>query len=432
MLVRPLLASAAAFALVGCYPWTPPALGPVAQPAAGMPGDVRAPAPVSTAVQSAPVTIMISVDGLGANRLGQGLTPRLDALAAEGVRGSLRPSFPSNTFPNHVTLVTGVRPDRHGVVDQRMRDPARPGVTFRNFDPLTNRAPFWWKDVAPIWLDAEAAGIRTGVMYWTGADVAINGRRPSIWWPFDNNISSAQRVDTVLDWLRRPIGGGAGNRPGFAMLYFDAVDRAAHGQGYGSPEETAAIREVDSEIGRFVDALRAAPQPANLVIVSDHGMAPVPPNHLRPLSEVVDPAIMESISEGPTLAIYPKPGHEAAVAARLKTPPPHLTCWAKAEIPVRYRYRDNPRVPPFFCMADVGWSWPERPRAFTKGEHGYDPDTPAVAAIFIATGPAFRAHERLPRVDNVAVYPLLRRLLGLPPKPGIDGDPDTLAPALKP
>lgn len=381
---------------------------------------VATPLPVTIAAPEAahvPVTILISVDGLGANRLGKGLTPRLDALAAAGVSGSMRLSFPSNTFPNHVTLVTGLRPDRHGIVDQKMRDPARPGVTFRNSDPLTNRDPFWWDQIDPIWLQAERAGIRAGTMYWVGSDVAIRGKRASMWWPFDNTVTSIQRVDTVLDWLRRP----SAERPKLALLYFDVVDRASHNQGYDSPEERAAIAEADTQIGRLADTLAALRQPVNLVIVSDHGMAPVPPDHIKPLSDVIDPTIMEAISEGPLLDIYPLPGKDAAVAARLATPPPHLTCWARKDIPVRFRYGANPRVPPYLCMADIGWSFPERPKGYTKGEHGYDPDEPAVAAMFIGNGPAFARGKTLPRFDNIDVYPLLRDLIGLPPATGVDG-----------
>lgn len=401
--------------LSACYPWTPPALSPVTLPAGPARGSVAA--PVRQSALRTPVTIVVSVDGLGVNRLGTGLTPRLDALAAAGVSGSMRPSFPTTTFANHVTLATGVRPARHGIVDQRMRDPARPGVTFRNSDPLTNRDPFWWSAVEPIWLDAEQAGIRTGIMYWVGSDVAIRGRRPTLWWPFDTNITPTQRVDTVLDWLRRPNG-----RPQFLMLYFDAVDRAGHNQGYGSPEELAAITDTDAQIGRLIDGLRELGQPANLLVVSDHGMAAVPAEHIRPLSDLIDPAIMEAISEGPLIDIYPKPGQDAAVAARLKTPPPHLTCWARQDIPARFRYSGNPRIAPFMCMADVGWSYPEKPTGRAKGEHGYDPDAPEVASMFIADGPAFRGGRRMPRFDNVDFYPLLRTLLGLPPKPGVDGD----------
>ena len=386
----------------------------------------RAAPPAMVVEARAPVTILISIDGLGANRLGQGLTSRLDALAGAGVNGSMRPSFPSNTFPNHVTLVTGLRPDKHGIVDQKMRDPAKPGVTFRNSDPLTNRDPFWWDAVDPIWLQAERAGIHTGTMHWVGSDVAIRGQRPSWWWPFDVAITSAQRVETVLDWVRRP----PASRPAFMTLYFDVVDQRSHNQGYGSPEEQDAIREVDNQIGRLVDTLADLHQPTNLVIVSDHGMAPVPPEHIQPRSLVVDPAIMEAITEGPLLDIFPLPGKDAEVAARLANPPAHLTCWARKDIPPRFKFGTNPRTPPFLCLADIGWSFPEKPKGYTKGEHGYDPDDARIAALFIANGPAFRSGLKLDRFDNVDLYSMLARLIGVTSQPN-DGDARTLGMILK-
>lgn len=376
--------------------------------------------------EEAPLTILVSVDGLGANRLGKGLTPRLDAIAAAGVSGSMRPSFPSNTFPNHTTLVTGLRPDHHGIVDQKMRDPARPGVTFKNTDPFTNRDPFWWDQIDPIWLQAERAGIRTATMHWVASDVAIKGKRPSAWWPFDSATTSMQRVDMIVDWARRP----AATRPALMLLYFDVVDRAAHNLGYGSPEEAAAIREVDTQIGRLADELAAMGRRVNLVVVSDHGMAKVEADHIRPLSDVIDPAIMESITEGPLLDIFPKPGMEAQVAAKLASPPPHLSCWPRDRLPARFLFGTNRRAPPWLCMADVGYSFPEKPRGVTKGEHGYDPDAPQLAAMFIATGPAFRARTTLPRFDNVDVYSLLCRLLDIKPSPS-DGSLQSLAPALR-
>ncbi|WP_443970421.1 alkaline phosphatase family protein [Sphingobium sp. CR28] len=387
------------------------------------------PATASSATRTqeeAPLTLLVSVDGLGANRLSKGLTPRLDAIAAQGVSGSMRPSFPSNTFPNHIALVTGLRPDHHGIVDQKMRDPTRPGVTFKNTDPFTNRDPFWWDQIDPIWLQAERAGIRTATMHWVASDVAIKGRRPSSWWPFDSATTSMQRVDMILDWARRP----AETRPALMLLYFDVVDRAAHNLGYGSPEEAAAIREVDTQIGRLADELAAMGRRVNLVIVSDHGMARVEADHIRPLSDVIDPAIMESITEGPLLDIFPKSGMEAQVAAKLASPPPHLSCWPRDKLPARFKFGANRRAPPWLCMADVGYSFPETPRGIAKGEHGYDPDAPQVAAMFIANGPAFRPRTTLPRFDNVDVYSLLCRLLDIPPAPS-DGSLQSLAPALR-
>ncbi len=388
-----------------------------------------APRHVSTAGENAaapPLTILVSIDGMRPTALRRGDTPRLDALAAQGVSGSMRPAFPANTFPNHITLVTGLRPDRHGIVDNTMRDPAIPGVTFTTRDPATNRDPRWWDSSEPIWVTAERAGIRTATMFWPGSDAAIRGTRPRDWWTYDTDVSTTQRVDMVLDWARRPVA----NRPRLILLYFGAVDQRAHNSGFDSPEMRAATREIDAGIGRLVDGLAQMDRVANLIIVSDHGMAPVPPEQARPITEVVDTAIMDSITEGPILDIWPKPGMEAQTAAHLSQPRPHITCLPREKLPARYRFGTHPRVAPWLCMADEGWSFLRNPKPIVKGEHGYDPDRESMAALFIATGPSFRARTAIPRFDNVNLYPLLARLIDLPPLPN-DGDGHALDAALR-
>ena len=64
-----------------------------------------------------------------------------------------------------------------------------------------------------------------------------------------------------------------------------------------------------------------------------------------------------------------------------------------------------------------------------RGSHGYDPSLPSMQATFIAHGPAFRRGTRLPAFDNVDVYPLLMRLLGLTPAPN-DGSTHSVEAAL--
>lgn len=358
-----------------------------------------------------PLTILISVDGLRPAALGKGDTPRLDALAAQGVTGSMRPSFPANTFPNHLSIVTGLRPDQHGFVDNKMRDPTIPGVTFDIRDPKTNRDPQWWSTLEPIWVTAERADIRTGVMFWPGADAEIRGIRPRDWWTYNDANSARQRIDTVLDWARRPLA----TRPHLILLYFGMVDQRAHNSGFDSPEMLAATREVDRAIGDLVDGLAAMGRRADIIVVSDHGMAPVPPEQARPITEVIDPAIMDAVTEGPLLDIWPKPGKEAETAAHLSRPRPHVTCLPKAQLPERFRFGTHRRVAPWLCMADLGWSFLFNPRPIVKGEHGYDPDLDEMAAIFIAGGPSIAVRKTIPRFDNVHVYPLLARLAGVQP-----------------
>ncbi|MET3711012.1 putative AlkP superfamily pyrophosphatase or phosphodiesterase [Sphingomonas trueperi] len=398
---------------------------------------VQAPPPPPAAVEArAPVTILISIDAFRADYLQRGVTPNLTRLAAQGITGPMRPSFPSKTFPNHWTLVTGMVPDHHGIVGNRMEDAAHPGETFTT----ASDAPYWWNAAAPIWVEAEKAGIRTGTVFWPGANVAwgsrvtrpdhgdyAGGTRPRDWLQYNQAISDTQRVDTVLDWLRRP----AASRPRFVTLYFDRVDVAGHEHGPDSPEVTQAAAAVDAQIGALVEGLAALRQPANLVIVSDHGMSETSDTRVIPLGLPKDSYHL--IEAGPFAALDPLPGKEALVEQALLRPHPHMECWRKADIPARFRYGTNPRIAALFCLAEPRWMIVERlPDApFTRGEHGYDNRSADMAALFVAAGPAFR-HGTVAAFDNVDVTPLLRDLLGLPPKAGLDGDDAPFRPLLQP
>ena len=161
-----------------------------------------------------PVTVLVGIDGFRADYLERGHTPRLAALAKAGASGAMRPSFPTKTFPNHFALVTGKRPDRNGIVGNSMIDPRRPGVIFSLGNAAQALDPFWWDEAEPIWITAEKAGLRTATMFWPGSEVPLDGRRPSDWMRYDQNITNVQRVNALLDWLRRP----ASIRPAFATL----------------------------------------------------------------------------------------------------------------------------------------------------------------------------------------------------------------------
>lgn len=380
-------------------------------------------------------TILISIDGFHPDYLARGVTPNLARLAATGATGPMRPSFPTKTFPNHWTLVTGMRPDRHGIVANRMEDPARPGEVFT----MASDDPFWWNAAEPIWVTAEKAGLRTATMFWPGSAVAWGGTksmgwppaypggvRPRDWQAFSMDVTGLQRVETVLDWLRRP----AAIRPDFIALYFDLVDTVGHAWGPGSPRLNPALSEVDQLIGILLRGLDG--RPVNLVIVSDHGMAASGSDRILALDRLLDPADFRTIDAGAFATIVASPGREAAVEAALLRPHDHMQCWRKAEIPARFAYGRHPRVAPYFCLAETGWlvlrSAPAEPRA--GGDHGYDHEAPEMTALFIANGPAIRAGVSLPAFDNVAVQPLLAALLGVPAG-ATDGSLAPLAPALR-
>jgi predicted AlkP superfamily pyrophosphatase or phosphodiesterase len=228
------------------------------------------------------------------------------------------------------------------------------------------------------------------------------------------SVPADARVDQVLAWLDLP----AAERPGLVTLYFDDVDTAGHDFGPDSHEVKAAAAKVDTALGRLQAGLKARGLAPNIVVVADHGMAQLSDERRLFLDDILPKGAYRYLTAGAFATIYPAPGREGEVAKALLTPRAHLQCWAKADIPRRFHYGRNPRVAPYFCLPETGWRISTRdykPAKPERGAHGYDNFSPEMAAIFIANGPAFRRGVTLPAFDNVSVYPLLARLVGVKP-----------------
>ncbi|MBB34908.1 MAG: alkaline phosphatase family protein [Hirschia sp.] len=372
----------------------------------------------TVAEQAEPVTILISIDGFHPDYLATGLTPTLSRLASEGASGPMRASFPTKTFPNHWTLVTGLVPDQHGIVANRMQDAERPGEVFT----MSTVDPWWWSDAKPIWIEAEEAGIRSASMFWPGSAVAwggttqrygpiMDGEMAQDWVPFSMQFGNTQRVNTVLDWLRRP----KDIRPAFVTLYFDTVDSAGHGGGIEGEQIDAALRDIDAHIAMLTTGLDELGISANLVITSDHGMAPTSSERVIAIDEVLEDGTYRMVESGAYATFEATEGQTEALETALLAEHPHMECWRKAEIPARFEYGSHPRIPPYFCLPETGWSVAKTrsDAVWTGGGHGYDPFDPAMKSLFIAHGPAFQADGHVEEFQNTAITPLLRLLIGL-------------------
>jgi len=393
-----------------------------------------APAPKSSASSAAvDPLILISFDGFRADYLDRHLTPTLEALAADGVRAqAMKPSFPTLTFPNHYTLVTGLYPDHHGIVNNRMTDPAS-GARFVYNDPKTTADPAWWNG-EPLWVSVEKQGRHAGTMFWPGSDVAIGGVRPSHWMPFDGKMTPDQRVDQLLQWIDLP----AAQRPIFYTLYFEQVDHAGHEQGPDSDEVDHALHDVDAALARLVDGLKQRHlfERTNLVIVADHGMTATSHDRVIYLDDLIALDDVDVVNYGILAGINPVAGHDSAAGeATLLAAHAAMHCWRKSQVPARLHYGTHARVPALLCLADDGWvitshAQEATRKHFSLGEHGYDNDDPAMRALFVAHGPAFEHGLVVPEFDNVDVYPLLTHLLDIRPQPN-DGHFDVVAPMLR-
>lgn len=387
------------------------------------------PAPAHTAPHT---LLLISLDGVHPDALTRGDTPHLSRLAETGVQAEwMTPSYPTLTFPNHYTLVTGLRPDRHGIVHNSMSSPDLGRFMLSNREAVGDAR--WWNDGEPLWVTAEKAGLVTATMFWPGSEAPVRGVRPTHWNLFDATLPKADRVDTVLEWLTAP----PDSRPRLATLYFEHPDSAAHANGPGSLQMREAMRAVDAQIGRLVDRIRAAglEDCVDLVIVSDHGMAEVPEGNVVAFEDMADPDDVEPVSFGQVIGFQPVPGREAAAASALLGAHDRYDCWRKEELPSQWHYGSHRRIPPIICQMHEGWDalpaqFIERRPPGSRGSHGYAPTLPSMRAIFIANGPSFASGKRIPAIDNVDVYPLLARLIGVEPADH-DGDPSALLPALR-
>jgi predicted AlkP superfamily pyrophosphatase or phosphodiesterase len=398
--------------------------------------------PPPASPEMAPAVLLVSIDGLRADVVGSGVMPTLDALAAHGVHADwMNPSYPSLTFPNHYTLVTGLRPDHHGIVNNTMRDPALGAFSLGNRKAVEDAR--WWGGT-PAWRTLQRHGGHAATMFWPGSEAPIGGMHPDQWRRFDAKVPNAGRVDTVLDWLSRTDA----QRPTFVTLYFDEVDHEEHLSGPGSLQAMQAEADVDAALARLLAGLdaRGLRGRVDVIVVSDHGMARVPPGQREYIDDFVDgkgpSAALDVVSRGTAVGIDPAPGADlAAVEAALVGRHAHSECWRKADVPAHWHYGTHPRVPAIVCQADVGWILTTRPKpgaamrdheggpGHATGAHGYAPEAPEMRAVFVADGPRIADGKRLPPFDNVDLYPLLMRLLGVPAEPN-DGDPATLLPAL--
>jgi len=375
-----------------------------------------------------PTVILISIDGFRYDYLEKYSPPNLQHLATSGVRAeALLPCFPTYTFPNHYTIVTGLYPAHHGIVANEMYDPGF-DATFVYKEPAAQEGRWWGGE--PIWVTAQKQGQKTANLFWPGSAAPIQGMWPDHWEPFDAKMSPEERVDKILGWLGLP----AVQRPTFLALYFDQVDQEGHDHGPDSAQVRDAVAAVDAAIGRLLGGLRqrGIEDRVNIIVVSDHGMAATSPKQVIFIDDYIDLRRARVITRSQLFTLWPAPGETDAVFAQLQNIP-HARVYRRENVPSRWHYAGNARIAPIILLADEGWTITDREYAKShepkQGGHGYDNNLRSMQAIFIAHGPAFKPGTKLPAVSNLDVYELMAYLLRLKPARN-DGKLEVFRPVL--
>ena len=381
--------------------------------------------------------ILVSLDGFRYDYPAKYGAPHIQSMATAGASApdGMLPSFPSLTFPNHLSLVTGLYPEHHGIVANSFYDPARTpeqGQTYVYTQSKTNGDGTWYSGT-PLWSLAEQQGMRSACFFWPGSEAEIAGKRPSYYLKFDNKLDDKKRVEQVFAWLALP----PEQRPHFITLYYSNVDHEGHEHGPDSDEVRAAVHHVDDMIGDLQAGIAASKLPVDLIVLADHGMVALKGDPID-LSTFAD---LSGVHTEGSL-IYAKDEAQAAkIYEQFKAhPDPRFSVYRRADVPKDLHFDSNPREGDPVVVPNGPYSLRTKPSTFTgimggtlHGNHGFDPLTmPEMKAIFFADGPDVQAGAKLPTFENVSVYPFIAALLGfdIPHKPQVDANINALAPAI--
>lgn len=369
----------------------------------------------------APIVILLSLDAFRADYLNRPEAANLRRLAAEGTRAEYMQSvFPSETFPNHYSIATGLRPAHHGIVSNKFYDPESGGV-FLASQVKVSAQPRWWGG-DPLWLTAKRQGLRTASVFWVGSDFLIKGDHPTYWQPYDKNLGFDKRLEKILGYLRLP----ETERPGLILFYMEDTDTYGHYNGPDSPELNAAIAREDKIVGGLLDGVKALglEDRCYVLVVSDHGMSRFAPDQVVYLEDYVEPDSVIATLSGPMIAITPKAGLGVeSLLARFPKEIRGARACRTADLPPEFHYGGTPRIAPLCLLADEGWRVEIRhgTKVDKVAQHGYDPRLESMHAIFLARGPKVRRGAVIPAFENIHVYNFVCTLLGVRPSPN-DGD----------
>jgi predicted AlkP superfamily pyrophosphatase or phosphodiesterase len=377
---------------------------------------------------------MLSFDGFRHDYPERWRLPALERMARQGARAAaLVPAFPTKTFPNHFTLVTGMRPGRHGLVGNDMWDPAF-RARYAIWDTVATGDARWYA-AEPIWVTAERQGVKAATYFWPVSNAAFGGVRPSYWRHYDHDIPDSARIDTMLLWLRLP----PAQRPHLVLGYLSIVDDSAHRHGPDAAPTRTAAELADRMLARLRDGIARLPiaDSVTVVVVSDHGLTRTDSvEYLEDYVPLGDTVAVVAASTYAQLFFDGDPEKTERAWSALRRLP-HAHAWKRADIPARLGLRESPRAGDVYVLMDPpylversrrGRSADWRPN---PGNHGFDAALPDMHGIFFAAGPRVVPGSRLGPMENVGVYPFIAHLLGLQPPPGLDGTLDATRPILR-
>ncbi|HEY0653195.1 MAG TPA: ectonucleotide pyrophosphatase/phosphodiesterase [Chryseosolibacter sp.] len=382
--------------------------------------------------------LLVSFDGFRYDYAERFNLPNFKKFIREGAAADgLIPSFPSKTFPNHYTIVTGLYPGNHGLVDNGFYDPDQEKLySMRNREVVTDSSFYGG---IPLWQLAKQNGIKSASYFWVGSELKQENLHPDYFFEYNQSVPFEQRVDKIMEWLSLP----EEDRPRMITLYFSSPDFESHRYGPLAPETKAKVFEMDSLLGMLMRKIDDTKLPVNMVLVSDHGMKELVDKTETYISlddHVTTKGNIRVVNGGTQAHLYTGSSAQTdSLAAALKKVAKDFTVVRRSEFPAAWHY-NNPRSGDILVIANPGKyivtgnkesHLREANRGGTFGVHGYDPaKVKDMQGIFYARGPRVKAGKRIAAFQNIHIYPFIAMMMDIK-LPPIDGNENVLRPILK-
>jgi predicted AlkP superfamily pyrophosphatase or phosphodiesterase len=369
--------------------------------------------------------ILVSFDGFRHDYVDRVETFYFDYVEKWGVKAkSLKPVFPSFTFPNHYAIATGCYSDKHKILGNEFNTEMG-RYSYKDKNSVQDAR---WYGAEPIWVTAEKNDIITATYFWVGSEAKIGGYYPTYYKNYESGINPYKKVDQAIEWLGYPIS----SRPRLVCLYFEEPDHAGHVFGPNSIEVANEIKSSDDILGYLLKSISKIDifDKINVVIVSDHGMVDVSENKIINIDDFNLSGILDG--KGPVMSF--KVDSEIDFSINELNIPNVSIVPSKNNNNLNY----HNSLYDYLFIANEGWMMykSEHIKQYNgklpvKGMHGYHSDYMNMHAIFYAYGPRFKENYKIKTFELIHIYPLLCELLGINPNDNIDGDLKVLKSILK-
>ncbi|XP_049610493.1 glycerophosphocholine cholinephosphodiesterase ENPP6 isoform X1 [Syngnathus scovelli] len=356
--------------------------------------------------------------------------PGFKGLVSRGVKvDAMKPDFPSLSYPNYYSLMTGRHCDVHQMTGNYMWDESS-GKEFLIGVNSDSRLPLWWNGSEPLWVTLQKLGKKVFMYYWPGCEVEILGVRPTFCEEYVYNPSMANLTDSIERSLNLLKSGDAN----MAAIYYEKIDVEGHHFGPDSPQIKIALQQLDTAMQMLNSKIKEKDMldQVNVVMFSDHGMTKIEwMDKVIELDKYINMSdVVKMMDKGPVVSLWIQGDKFQQVHAALSKLP-NMRAYAREDIPDSFHYKGGKFVAPLTLVADPGWFivqnkdklpyWKNdtsgETSAWQNGWHGYDNDFKDMGGFFLAAGPDFKQNFRALPIRSVDVYNVLCRTLGVEPLP---------------